>query len=563
MFSVGDQFITISLNSHPTTIISGPNGSGKTSLILDTLCLGLFNKSFRNINLPQIVNSVNGRECVVIVKFSVSGRKYEVKRGLAPKIFEIIVDGVPLEQDAAIADQQQYLEDHILKMSFKSFTQIVAVGMQGFMPFMRLKPPDRKAVIEDLLGVEIFSLMGSKLKFRFAELKKNEETMDGEIETAKHKIDMIEQFNKDSQKKNDEILQQLQSRIDVFKKKLADNIVLIEKSKGEIKRINDTFHPQDESSKLSSKIRKLTDLKSKLSVVYSKAKQEADFFLQHTNCPVCTQMIDPAMSARIVEEKVAKQKEIETALETLKQQTTEANATLVVMSAHCESIGKEQYKIDQLVRDNNQIAMSIKVAESDVTQTQNSKQENVGNLEEAQGELNRLISEKDKLTNLMHIHSLASDVLSEGGARTRVIGQYIPLLNGLINQNLNRLGLNISFSLNEKFEETIKSRFRDDFTYNSFSAGERLKIDVSILLAFRSVAERKNSISTSLLILDEVADGSMDSDAIESLAEIIAEVGNTTNVILISHRDQMKDRFSRCIHVEKQGDFTIVKSIEG
>ena len=557
MFAVGNQWLELSLNTHATTLIQGDNGSGKTSLLLDSLVFCLYGKAYRNINLSQIVNSINQKECVVEVEFSVGSNHYLVRRGLAPKVFVIEKNNKPLPEDSASTDQQAYLEKQILKISYKSFIQIILLGSMKFTSFMTLKSGDRKEVIENLLDLQVFGKMSDNLKIRSADLKERENDFDNRMSLAQSEVIMIEDFNRTSKENNDETIKELQNRIDTAKDKIKANTARIQTYQSEIDDINLQLK---DASKEEVKLRKLQELYHKISTVMGKLQQEISFFEKNLTCPTCSQNISEETKNNTLLKKETKKKEVESALSDLNGQMAETKKTLDSFTERRRKIDDLNMERSQFQIDNESQEWIIKTATRDMEKVKTSTKTDVGNLEESKEALAKLVIERDKLTNERYLFDLASAILCETGVRTKLVERYLPLLNAKINANLNRFGFLVDFNIGADFKEQIRSRFRDEFSFESFSTGERIRIDIAVLLAFREIAEKRNSLSTNLLVLDEVM-SNLDADSSDELQSIVTELGKKGNIFLISHRtDLAKDKFSRVVNLKKQGDFTIIGS---
>jgi DNA repair exonuclease SbcCD ATPase subunit len=552
--SSGNVFTEIDLNRNPSTLIIGENGAGK-STFLDAITFALFGKPFRNINKPQLVNSINEKECLVEIEFSIASKQYKIRRGIKPGIFEIFCDKELLNQDAKSKDYQDQLEKFILKMNYKSFTQIVILGSTNFTPFMQLSASDRRAVIEDLLDIQIFSAMNSVVKSKIVGFKSEAETLKIQIDSTREKIELHKRHLDELKKNNAEL-------IDAKKKEIEENATqldFIDSSRiaymDKIEQLNATV--LDESS-ASSKFNKLTALQAKIENNKAKIQKDKTFYSTNSTCPTCDQDINNK------DEKLAscnhKIEELDAGLQKLEE---ESNAVLQRIHT-IKAIQKQIRDVEQdLVRDNTSFvqtqrylkkleseveALSTKPAMSDEFKSQSKKLLNdLQSYTEAR---------KEAACNYQH-YDIASQLLKDGGIKTRIIKQYIPVINKLVNKYLASMDFFVNFNIDEEFKESIKSRHRDNFSYENFSEGEKKRIDLALLFTWRAVAKLKNSVHTNLLIFDEVFDGSLDNNGTEEFLKLLNLVNENTNVFVISHKgDVLADKFKHTIKFEKKNNFS-------
>jgi len=554
--STGQQFIEINLNEAPTTLVVGNNGAGKSTM-LDALCFGLFSKPFRAVKKDQLVNTINEKECVVEVEFQIGKKEYKIIRGIKPNVFEIWCNGDMLNQDAAIRDYQKHLEQHILKLNFRSFTQVVILGNASFVPFMQLRARHRREVVEEILDIEIFS----KLNLMFREKAKaqdetikqadfNYQLLDGKIETQQKHIDDISNTNKDTVESKKLEIENADTDIDNYKEDIAR--VRREIADLQIDIIDET--------KLKDKHGKLTAMEAKIENTCIKHKKELRFFKEHDDCPTCRQAIDEAFKKATIAVKESKvvelelgMKQLDNAIRTSQKKLDKINETLVTIREKELLIGRYETSISEIEKYKKRI------------------QEEIDNLSDekfstgvATGELNQLQeqlveAEKTKLKEKeekLYIDT-ARHLMQDTGIKTKIIKQYLPIMNQYINKNLADMDFFVNFTLDEEFNETIKSRHRDDFQYHSFSEGEKLRIDLSILFTWREIAKLKNSTNTNLLILDEIFDSSLDTTGTDEFMRILYHTMNKENVFIISHKgDTLIDKFPRVMKFEKYKNFT-------
>jgi DNA repair exonuclease SbcCD ATPase subunit len=556
--STGDYFTSIDLLKSPTTLIVGHNGSGK-STILDAISFGLFGKPHRDINKPQLVNSINNRDCIVEVEFSVGPTAFRIVRGLKPGIFEIYQNGVLINQESHSRDYQKILEQNILKLNHKSFHQIVVLGSSSFIPFMQLPNNARREVIEDLLDINIFTKMNIVLKERTAKLRELLNNTNYEIDLIREKIKMQEKYigdlkNLDAENvaKNVIQIQELQKEIDE----------LISENDG----INKTIGTELETVKKESV--KLTNTKSKLATyqtqIEAKIKalvRDAKFYEENNNCPTCAQVLDAAFKEEKLGKVKLKNDELSQARNDL---IDELNTVSDEIHAATEKLNGYS-KLNNIILSNNMTVSSIqKQIKSLEAESAKSKNTDIASAETALDALNSSSSElNDRRAGYYEegtYNQAISEMLKDTGIKTKVIRQYLPVMNKLINGYLQVLDFFVSFNLDEAFDETIRSRHRDEFSYASFSEGEKQRIDLALLFTWRQIARMKNSISTNLLILDETFDSSMDADGVENLIKILKTLEDNTNVFIISHKtDALDGKFSAKIEFYKEKNFSYCK----
>ena len=554
--STGQQFIEINLNEAPTTLVVGNNGAGKSTM-LDALCFGLFAKPFRAVKKDQLVNTINEKECVVEVEFQIGKKEYKIIRGIKPNLFEIWCNGDMLNQDAAVRDYQKHLEQHILKLNFRSFTQVVILGNASFVPFMQLRARHRREVVEEILDIEIFS----KLNLMFREKAKaqdetikqadfNYQLLDGKIETQQKHIDDISNTTKHT--------------ADTKKLEITNADTDIENYREDIARVRREIAEMQveiiDQTKLTTKHGKLTAMEAKLENTCIKHKKELKFFQSHDDCPTCQQSIDEAFKKATIVVKEAKVVELElgmsqidNAIRTSQKKLDKINETVIAIREKELLISRYETSISEIEKYKTRIQKEI----DELSDEKFSTGVATGELNQLQEQL--VDAEKDKLKQKeekLYIDT-ARHLMQDTGIKTKIIKQYLPVMNQYINKNLADMDFFVNFTLDEEFNETIKSRHRDDFQYHSFSEGEKLRIDLAILFTWREIAKMKNSTNTNLLILDEIFDSSLDTSGTDEFMRILYHTMNKENVFVISHKgDTLIDKFPRVMKFEKYKNFT-------
>jgi DNA repair exonuclease SbcCD ATPase subunit len=558
--STGNNFTEISLNSYRNNIIIGTNGAGK-STILDALTFGLFNKPFRKINKPQLVNSINGKECSVEIEFSVGKKEYKVIRGMKPNVFEVYVNGKMLNQDAAAGDQQKFLEQNILKLNYKSFTQIVVLGSSTFVPFMQLPLASRREIIEDLLDIQVFSIMNTNLKERMKRLVDDIRFTENNIDLISHKINVQKNLIQELENKSESIIQDKSVKIDELVKKSK---FLLEENKDLNLYISEKQFQLSGQDKISTKFDNLKEFKFKFKTKVTNLVKENQFYQDNDSCPTCKQGIDERFKLDKIAKNANAIQETEIAWEKLEQEMEKVQDELVNIKSISNDILSKNSQID---KNNNLINhFQIQVSElekeiDELNQQKNSSGEEYQVLQKLQEQLVNyegiLVAHKEN----KDYYTIAANLLKDTGIKTRIIKRYLPVMNKLINQYLQQMDFFVNFTLSESFEETIKSRYRDDFSYSSFSEGEKSRIDIALMLTWRSVAKLKNSVDTNLLILDEIFDSSLDSTGTDELSFILRNFTNDVNLFIISHREHMVEKFDRVLKFNKVKNFSKMEEL--
>ena len=556
--STGNVFSEIDLQRSRTNLIVGHNGSGK-STILDALTFSLFGKPFRKISKSMLVNSVNEKDTIVEIEFSIGKNSYQVIRGIKPNKFMVYCNGQPWDEDAKAVDQQKNLEQNVLKMNFKSFTQIVVLGSSTFVPFMRLPGQQRREIIEDILDIQVFSVMNSRLKDKIRENNEEIKDLDYQLHLLEEKIELQKQYMLELKKKTD-------AEIDKKKEKIKEYQQEEESSLGNIRDLTDQVTnlstEMEEYSKSSSKLKKLNTFLIKLNQKLQTCKKEHEFFEDNHVCPTCTQDLSDEFRADKIEEGKTKldemnvgYEELQTAIKDEEKRNEKFLELTQEVNTKNTTITNINYQLMSIRSNIDEISKEIKELEGS---TPDKKAEFVkleGLIEDKKAtKKNCAVSKKDR-----DVLQVATTLLKDSGIKTRIIKTYLPTMNKLINQFLQSMDFYVNFTLNENFEETIKSRYRDVFSYESFSEGEKARIDISLLLTWRSIAKLKNSVDTNLLILDEIFDGSLDQSGTSDLGWILRNFDDNTNVFVISHKTILDDKFDRTITVNKDKNYSTLE----
>jgi DNA repair exonuclease SbcCD ATPase subunit len=556
--STGNTFTEFDLNGAKTNLIVGTNGAGK-STILDALTFSLFGKPFRKINKPMLMNSINGSDLVTEIEFESGKNQFKIIRGIKPGIFEIWQNGVLLDQSSSTADYQNYLEKNILKMNYKSFTQIVVLGSSTFVPFMRLPLASRREIIEDILDIQIFSVMNINLKEKLKFANDDIKDRDYQIDLLEEKVTMQKDFiaNLDLQNQND--IQEKNNKVVHFtkiEKDVADKLNQLNEEWKSIKQ------EMDEFSNATAKLKKLGNLRGKIQQKFSSHKKEHQFFTENTTCPTCTQHIHEDLRDAKVSEIMESIKELKQGMDEMElaiKLEEERESKFTELSEKWTSLFNE-IQIHQFQISSYQ--SQIQDLQREISELQNNNSNRNEEDSKLQGLEKALQEAKDKMIAVKEERDCllaASQLLKDNGIKTRIIKRYLPVMNKLINEYLQNMDFYVNFTLNESFEETIKSRYRDSFSYESFSEGEKARIDIALLLTWRAIAKLKNSVDTNLLILDEIFDGSLDQSGTSELGWILRNFDDNTNVFVISHKEGMEEKFDKTWKCEKIKNFSTVR----
>ena len=554
LLSTGNYFSEIQLNANTNSLIIGENGSGKSTM-LDALCFALFGKAFRNVNKPNLLNSINGKDCVVEVEFDIGNKQYKIVRGIKPNIFEIYQDGTLVNQDAAMRDYQEYLEKFIIKLNYKSFTQIVILGSASFVPFMQLSASDRRAIIEDLLDIQIFSTMNGLVRNKLSMNKDSMVTKKNEIELMQQKYDIKKEhqdkLNEDKEVKVNEYASEIQSCTETLRT-ISGDIDSLEEQKAHLLPLVAKI-PENEK-----KIIALKKVESKIESKISEVGTHRHFYDHNADCPTCRQTITVESKERHLGELQSKEQELAGGLTELQEKITEHETLLDQLRSNEQTL--HTLRIELATKQTGKAGLEAAIVKlqkqiddlnsadkksADVTELTNLKTQ----IKTSKEDLKVLIEEKS-------YYEVATSLLKDSGIKTKIIKQYLPIINKLVNKYLASLDFFVNFNLDESFKETIKSRHRDDFSYHNFSEGEKQRIDMALMLTWRAVAKLKNSSSTNLLILDEVFDSSLDTTGTEELMKILHGLEDV-NLFVISHKgDILQDKFANTIRFKKVKNFS-------
>ena len=554
--STGGQFTEVDFTKSSSTLIVGENGAGK-STILDAICFVLFNKPFRNINKPQLMNTINGKLLVVEVEFSIGNKDYRIVRGMKPGIFEIYCNDILLNQDAAARDYQKYLEESILKLNYKSFTQIVILGSASFTPFMQLSLGSRREIIEDILDIQIFTVMNAVLKDKTTDIKARITEIENDITLGKNKVKLHQQYiatlENDKQKKVEDVQKRILESNAEISQLNAGMLVEQEKETSCKSSISDADEKRNKRTEMGALLRKLSER-------ITNQETSIQFYHDHDVCPTCSQDLDEHLKGSAIELHTHKREEVQSAIEALGLQLegietrlNEIDAIEKKISEYTSNIIRYQSKIIASQTYIQKLQADLAVNNNDTANIEDETRK----LKNLAKEVVSLAGEKSKLSEDKHYLDIAGVLLKDTGIKTKIIRQYLPAINKLVNKYLAAMDFFVHFELDESFNEVIKSRHRDEFSYASFSEGEKQRIDLALLFTWRTIAKMKNSASTNLLLLDEVFDSSLDTNGTDYVMNLLNTIGEDTNVFVISHKgDQLLDKFKSVIKFQKYQNFS-------
>ena len=556
LLSSGNRFTTFELDRSNTTLIVGDNGAGKSTL-LDALCFGLYGKGFRNLKKDLLINSINQKELVVEVEFSIGKRDYKVIRGAKPNKFELYTNGKMVNQDATMKDYQEHLEKNILKMSYRSFTQVAILGSANFTPFMQLRAVERRKLVEDLLDISIFSTMQDMLKKKVSQHNL-------EVKETSHEIDLLHERISGLNDQVNALQKNREVKIKKYESTVNETQNNINKILGEVDEKTQNVVEKKRSIKskdsTESRLKQATDLERQLETARKKAIADVKFYEENDDCPVCKQGLDHDHKEKCIKEREDKAEEITQALNDIDKTISECHDEIQRINVIQSEIDEIQREIGLLQTEVVSNQKYIKKLQGEIEDLQN---EVVGDsdvhdrLTTSETDLDILEKKQETQTERQHYFELATMLLRDQGVRQRIIKQYVPIMNKMINKYLANLEFYVGFELNEAFEETIKSRFRDVFKYDNFSQGEKMRIDLALLFTWRAVARLKNSVNTNILILDEVFDSSLDSQGTDDFLKLLNTLNEKTNAFIISHKgDQLYDKFEEVIRFEKHKNFS-------
>ena len=558
--STGNAFTTVNFSESKTTLVVGHNGAGKSTM-LDALAFALFGKAHRNISKPQLLNSINNKNCVVEVEFNVSGSNYKIVRGIRPNIFEIWKDGTMINQSSHSKEYQKILEQNIIKLNHKSFHQIVVLGSSSFIPFMQLAAGARRDVIEDLLDINVFSKMNNILKEKNSLLKEDIKSTEYDLELAKEKIDLQSKYIKEVESLSNDQIESKELEI----KEVNDDIQSLQTS-------NATFSDEIDKSSIGlhenlkknhNKKQALLQYKAEFNQKISTLVKETKFYEENDTCPTCSQDIDSDLRSSKLSTAKTKAAEIQKALDDVGDQATIVESALDELTSTSEDIRNKTSSISS----NNREIVRLQGQIQNITTAITKIRGNDGDVAKSKSDLDILKGKKDDLfekrlyfNESLSYNSVILEMLKDTGIKTKIIKQYLPVINKLVNQYLQVLDFFVSFHLDEAFSETIRSRHRDAFTYDSFSEGEKQRIDLALLFTWRMIAKMKNSVATNLLILDETFDSSLDYEGVDNLMKIIHTLDDDTNVFVISHKgDILEGKFENKLEFHKEKNFSKLK----
>ena len=556
LLSSGNRFTTFELYRSNTTLIVGDNGAGKSTL-LDALCFGLYGKGFRNLKKDLLINSINQKELVVEIEFSIGKRDYKVVRGAKPNKFELYSNGKMVNQDATMKDYQEHLEKNILKMSYRSFTQVAILGSANFTPFMQLRAVERRKLVEDLLDISIFSTMQDMLKKKVSQHNL-------EVKETSHEIDLLHERISGLNDQVNALQKNREAKIKKYESTVNETQNNINKILGEVDEKTQNVVEKKRSIKskdsTESRLKQATDLERQLETARKKAIADVKFYEENDDCPVCKQGLDHDHKEKCIKEREDKAEEITQALNDIDKTISECHDEIQRINVIQSEIDEIQREIGLLQTEVVSNQKYIKKLQGEIEDLQN---EVVGDsdvhdrLTTSETDLDILEKKQETQTERQHYFELATMLLRDQGVRQRIIKQYVPIMNKMINKYLANLEFYVGFELNEAFEETIKSRFRDVFKYDNFSQGEKMRIDLALLFTWRAVARLKNSVNTNILILDEVFDSSLDSQGTDDFLKLLNTLNEKTNAFIISHKgDQLYDKFEEVIRIEKHKNFS-------
>ena len=554
--SSGNQFTEIILDKSKSTLVIGENGAGK-STILDALSFALYGKAFRNINKPQLVNSITGKNCVVECEFDIGGKQYVIKRGMKPYFFEIYQNNKLINQDSKVTEYQEVLEKQILKLTHKSFSQIVVLGSANFVPFMQLPPYIRREVIEDLLDIQIFSIMNSLLKSKIDENKADISSVEQSIFVLENQIELQKKHISSIRQNNDEIVEKKRQSIEKVNLQIQEASLELQSLNEDLQRHMDSI---DDKAAMQKKLQKTLDVEKQIDDKIRSVRKELKFYQDNDNCPTCRQTLEESFKTKKVTKKTEQidklvdgSSQLEKEISNLNQRINDINK----IQKHIDAINKQIQAI------NNNIFFwngNITLLNNEIESVRKNTKIIDGTKDEVKKLKEKLKSEsafKEQLYDKRNLINVSSYLLKDNGVKTKIIKQYVPIMNKLINKYLAALDFFVQFELNEKFEETIKSRFRDEFSYNSFSEGEKMRVDLALLFTWRAIAKMRNSASTNLLIMDEVFDSSLDNNGTEEFMKILENLTSDVNVFVISHKaDGLYDKFHSVIKFKKEKNFS-------
>jgi len=555
--STGNSFTEIDLNNTKSTLVVGQNGAGKSTM-LDAISFGLFGKPHRNINKPQLVNSINQKSCIVEVEFSIGSTHYKIVRGIKPNVFEIWRNDKMINQSSHAKEYQKILEQNILKLNHKSFHQVVVLGSSSFIPFMQLAGWHRRDVIEDLLDINVFSKMNALLKEKTGKLKEDLKSTDYDLEITKEKIDLQRKYIKEVEALSNDQIEEKETQIFLAEDSIENLQLENVNTSEEIEKLS--IGLEEGLKKNHDKKQALLQYKAEFNQKISTLVKDSKFYEQNDTCPTCSQDIDSDLRSEKLSTAKTKAAEIQKALDDVSDQSSIVESTIERLNTAANAIREKTALVSGNNREIVRLQGQIKGLTSSISQIRS----NDGDVAKSKTDLENLKDLKDNLLDKklsykdeLNYNMVMSEMLKDTGIKTKIIKQYLPVINKLVNQYLQVLDFFVHFDLDEEFKETIRSRHRDEFTYDSFSEGEKQRIDLSLLFTWRHIAKMKNSVATNLLILDETFDSSLDHDGVENLLKILHTLSDDTNVFVISHKGDILDgKFESKIEFKKEKNFS-------
>jgi len=553
--STGNQYTEVDFQKNATNLIVGTNGTGK-STVLDALTFSLFNKPFRKINKGQLPNSTNEKECVVEVEFEINGKHYLIRRGIKPNLFVIVVDGNAMHKEADDRAMQKILEETILKLNYKSFTQIVILGSSTFVPFMQLTGSNRREVIEDVLDIRIFSAMNSVIRDKLKSQRDNIKTLELSKENVKDKVEMQKNFIEELESRGKQRIEEKKDKIDILLNE-ADNYVKVNESLEN--DVSDLTKKQEEVTGAKGKLKKLNTLKGKMSNKVATLTKEHKFFTDNTVCPTCTQDIEEEFRVNRIADVQNKAQELQSGYKELEeaiQKEEERERQFTTLSKEISKLNNGISKNHTLISGCNRQVRDLESEIQRLTDQHANRNTEQRKLAEFNENLQNIFEELAEKKEYIKYHDFAYSLLKDDGVKTKIIKKYLPLINQQVNRYLQMMDFYINFNLDEEFNESIQSPIHENFSYASFSEGEKMRIDLALLFTWREVARAKNSVNTNLLIMDEVFDSSLDGMGTDEFLKIIRFVIKDANIFVISHKTELYDKFESVIKFEKVKGFS-------
>ena len=553
--STGNQYTEVDFQKNATNLIVGTNGTGK-STVLDALTFSLFNKPFRKINKGQLPNSTNEKECVVEVEFEINGKHYLIRRGIKPNLFVIVVDGNAMHKEADDRAMQKILEETILKLNYKSFTQIVILGSSTFVPFMQLTGSNRREVIEDVLDIRIFSAMNSVIRDKLKSQRDNIKTLELSKENVKDKVEMQKNFIEELESRGKQRIEEKKDKIDILLSE-ADNYVKVNESLEN--DVSDLTKKQEEVTGAKGKLKKLNTLKGKMSNKVATLTKEHKFFTDNTVCPTCTQSIEESFRLNKIDDVQNKAQELQSGYKELEeaiQKEEERERQFTTLSKEISKLNNGISKNHTLISGCNRQVRDLESEIQRLTDQHANRNTEQRKLAEFNENLQNIFEELAEKKEYIKYHDFAYSLLKDDGVKTKIIKKYLPLINQQVNRYLQMMDFYINFNLDEEFNESIQSPIHENFSYASFSEGEKMRIDLALLFTWREVARAKNSVNTNLLIMDEVFDSSLDGMGTDEFLKIIRFVIKDANIFVISHKTELYDKFESVIKFEKVKGFS-------